>query len=370
MRATAQWGVALTLSAAAVHAYAQTSGSVTLYGVMDAGITYVSNSGGHGNLKFDDGIMSPNMLGIRGDEDLGGGTHAAFDLVNQFAVGTGAIQPQGEGIFGRNAWVGLTNDRYGSIKFGNQYDFMVDSLFFGRTDAAMTTGGLYNFRAGPFQKLALPYNPPYAGQFDWDRMSGGQTVSNSVKYQSPSFGGFRFGALYGFGGVPGSFGAGSSVSAGVNYDRGPFGAAAAYTEVKYLQTGAPEVAVRNWGIGAHYDFGKLSTTALVTTVRNMANGGAIAQGEVGATYLFTPTLQFGVDYMYMKGNAYLDNNHAHQISTSLDYFLSKRTMVYALAVYQRANSGAQALISGVLDPNGTSSGPGQFLGRVGIETRF
>nr|WP_296650809.1 4-hydroxy-2-oxovalerate aldolase [Paraburkholderia sp.] len=253
--------------------------------------------------------------------------------------------------------------------YGATCIYVVDSLFFGRTDAAMTVGGLYNFRAGPFQKLALPYNPPFAGQFDWDRMSG-QTVTNSVKYQSPSIDGFRFGALYGFGGVPGSFGAGNSVSAGINYDRGPFGAAAAYTEVKYLQTGGPQVAVRNWGVGAHYDFGKVSASALITTVRNTANGGAIAQGEIGATYQLAPAVQIGADYMYMKGNAYLDNNHAHQISTSVDYLLSKRTMVYAQAVYQRANSGAQALISGIIDPNGTSSGPSQFLTRVGIETRF
>ncbi|WP_353846864.1 porin [Pandoraea sp. CB10b_02] len=133
------------------------------------------------------------MFGIRGDEDLGGGTHLTFDLVNQFSVGTGAVQPPTKGLFGRNAWIGMNNERYGSLRLGNQYDFMIDALFFGRTDAALAVGGLYNFRAGPFQKLALPYNPPYASQFDWDRMSG-QTVTNSVKYLSPSLRGLRFGA--------------------------------------------------------------------------------------------------------------------------------------------------------------------------------
>jgi len=369
MKSYAKLAVVVMVPFAANQVRAETGSSVTLYGVMDAGITYISNSGGHSNLKFDDGIMAPNILGFKGDEDLGGGTHAVFDLVNQFAVGTGAIQPPGKGLFGRNAWAGLTNDRYGSLKLGNQYDFMVDSLFFGRTDSAMRIGGLYNFRAGPFAKIAIPYNPPYAGQFDWDRMSG-QTVTNSVKYQSPSFDGFRVGGLYGFGGVPGSFGSGNTVSAGLNYDHGPFGAAAAYTEVKYLQEGAPQVGIRNWGVGAHYDFEKVSLSALVTTVRNTANGGAIAQGEIGATYLWTPEVQFGVDYMYMKGNKFLDNNHAHQISAAADYFLSKRAFVYAEAVYQRTNSGAQALISGVLDPDGTSSGPTQILGRIGLQTRF
>lgn len=309
------------------------------------------------------------MFGIRGDEDLGGGTHLSFDLVNQFSVGTGAVQPPTKGLFGRNAWIGMNNERYGSLRLGNQYDFMIDALFFGRTDAALAVGGLYNFRAGPFQKLALPYNPPYASQFDWDRMSG-QTVTNSVKYLSPSLGGLRFGALYGFGGVPGSLGSGNTVSAGLNYERGAFGIGAAYTEVKYLQAAAPQVAIRNWGFGARYDLGSVGLNALVTTVRNTANGAAVAQGQVGVTYQWDPQMQAGVDYMYMKGNGYLDNNHAHQISAILNYFLSKRTKAYTEVVYQRTNASAQALVSGIIEPNGTSGGPTQLVARVGVLTRF
>ncbi len=111
-------------------------------------------------------------------------------------------------------------------------------------------------------------------------------------------------------------------------------------------------------------------TLLVTTVRNTCNGGAIAQAEVGANWLLAPAWAIGADYMYMKGNAYLDNNHAQQIIAIVDYFLSRCTVVYAETVYQRTNAGAQALISGVLDPDGTSSGPNQFIARVGVQTRF
>ncbi|VVE56176.1 outer membrane porin OpcP [Pandoraea aquatica] len=369
MKAVAFGGAALALCSIVSQAHGASGSGVTLYGVMDAGLTYVSNSGGSHNLKFDDGIQSPNMLGIRGVEELGGGTHVEFDLVNQFAVGTGAIQPPTKGIFGRNAWIGISNERFGTVRFGNQYDFMIDALFFGRTDAALTVGGIYNFRAGPFQKIALPYNPPYASQFDWDRMSG-QSVSNSVKYQSPSFAGLSFGALYGIGGVPGALGSGNTVSAGLNYESGSFGMGAAYTEVKYLQAGMPQVGIRNWGVGMRYDFGSLGVNALITTVRNTANGGAIAQGQIGLAYTLTPQWRTGIDYMYMKGNGYLDNNHAHQISALLAYSFSKRTMVYTEMVYQRTNANAQALVSGVIEPNGTSSGPSQMLTRVGVLTRF
>jgi predicted porin len=358
---------ALALFAACATAHAQSS--VTLWGVVDAGVTYVSNESGHGNVKFDDGIKTPNMWGIRGNEDLGGGLSAVFSLVNQFSVGNGAITPAGTGLFSRNAFVGLDSVKYGKLTLGDQYDFMVDSLFFAGVDAAMYGGGLYNFRAGPFSKLAIPYAPPYAGSFDWDRMSG-ETVTNSVKYQSPSFGGFRFGAMYGFGNVAGHMGSGDAVSAGLNYDQGPLALAAAYTEVKYLQEAAPQVGIRNWGVGARYNFGKVIATAMVTTVRNTENGAAVAEGEIGASYQVDPALSLSANYMYMKGNHVVDNNHAHQITAVADYSLSKRTTVYAQAVYQRTNSGAQALISGVLDPNGMSSGPNQFLARIGIENRF
>lgn len=367
----------LVLGCAALCAFASVSAqaedtpagnSVTLYGLIDAGVSYVSNEGGHSNLKFDDGIFTPNLLGIEGNEDLGGGLHAVFNLVDQFVLGTGSIL-SGEGLFGRNAYVGLTSDRYGKLTLGNQYDFMTDSLFFGHDDSAMAVGGLYNFRAGPFAKIAIPGNPPFASQFDWDRMAGA-TVQSSIKYQSPSIDGFRIGGLYGFGGIPGAFGRGDTVSAGVNYDNGPFGAGAAYTEVKYVEAGEPDVGIRNWGVGAHYRFGKVSATALVTTVRNTSNGGAIAQGEVGANWLLAPDWSIGADYMYMKGNAYLDDNHAHQLTAAVDHFLSKRTVVYAETVYQRTNAGAQALINGVLDPDGTSSGPNQLIARVGVQTRF
>ena len=344
----------------ACHAYAQSN--VTLSGLLDAGVSYVSNEGGGHVLKFDDGVAVPNLLKFTGKEDLGGGTHAILVLTNQFEMGTGSFMPGGS-LFSREAFVGLDDERYGRLTFGNQYDFMTDSLFFGLDDAAIYTQGIYDFRNGPFAKLALPDNP--TGAFDWDRMAG-VGVNNSVKYQSMSYGGFSAGAMYCFGGVAGSFGSNSGVSAGINYTHGAFGANAAYTQVKTAVSGAQD-SVRNWGVGAHYRIGSVTATALYTAVRNELNGGQVWQAELGGMWQIAPEWSLSGAYMYMKGNEVVDDNHAHQLTATVNYQLSKRTGVYVAALYQRANQGAAAQINDVMV---TSSSASQFIGRIGVQTRF
>ncbi|WP_027816338.1 porin [Paraburkholderia bannensis] len=346
-------------------AWAQSS--VTMFGLVDAGVTYVSNEGGSKNVKFDDGIYAPNLFGFRGAEDLGGGYRAIFALVNQFSMANGSIV--GGGLFARNAYVGLESSQYGSITLGNQYEFMVDSLFSRGSTISNDLSGLYGFRNGPFQRLALPDNP--TGAFDWDRTAGSKPIANSVKYTSPTVGGFSGGVLYSFGGVAGSVGADNAVSAGLNYEVGAFGAGAAYTNEKYgPAAGVPSTSVRNWGAGMHYSLGNVTAKALVTTVHNSFNGAGVWMAEAGAEWKVRPAILFGAKYMYMKGNEAVSNNHAHQFTASVEYFLSKRTAVYVSADYQRANSGANAQINGILDANGASSSANQLAARIGMHTVF
>jgi hypothetical protein len=73
-----------TLAGTFIASAAHAQSSVTLFGMMDTGITYVSNQSGKSNVKMDDGVNGPNLWGMRGSEDLGGGTKAIFELVNQF----------------------------------------------------------------------------------------------------------------------------------------------------------------------------------------------------------------------------------------------------------------------------------------------
>jgi predicted porin len=357
------------LSLFATHAYAQSS--VTLFGTMDAGISYVSNMHGSSAALMTNGNSTPNFWGVRGSEDLGGGNHAIFLLLDQYNLGTGAFTSGAGTIFSRNAYVGLSNDRYGTVTMGDQYDFMSDSLNFQGMEAGPLYGGFFNFRQGPFAALAIPGN--VTGSADFDRVAGFTRVTNSVKFTSVDYNGFTFGALYGFGGTPGDFSASDAVSFGANYNRGALGLGAAYIEQKYASMDNGHAGIRNWGAGAHYLFGQLYTNLLYTNTRNTLSGAEINVVEVGGQYRFNPVWDLGVDYQYMKGNAELTNNKAHQVTASLRYHLSKKTLVYVEGVYQRASGDsatATAWINGLYAPNSASGGPTQVLATLGMQTRF
>lgn len=359
------WFLGATACTFAVSSAAHAQSSVTLWGVMDAGITMVNNQkGGHG-YSMDNGIAMPDMWGLRGTEDLGGGSRAIFELIDQFNLGTGAIYPtNGGGLFGRNAWVGLANDRYGKLTFGEQYDFMIDSLL--RFDNSIYIAGLYGFRGGPFAKLGIPGNP--SGSTNFDRMSG-TAISNSVKYTTPVWNGLSVGALYSFGGVPGSLAQNDGKSFGINYAVGSFSIGAAYTCQRYAQLDAGLAGIRNFGAGAEYRFGLSAVNVLYTNTRNTANNATINVYQIGGHYQLTPAVSVGGDYQLMKGNAVLAGDKANQFSLGLRYALSKSTTLYTELVYQKV-SGNDDPKAWIMAVSSASSNDRQLLTRVGLLHRF
>src|ERR1700744_1973060 len=94
-----------TLGAFAGAAHAQSS--VTLYGIVDAGLQFVNNSGGHHLYQATSGNVQGSRWGLRGTEDLGGGLKAIFVLGNGFNIFSGKLG-QGGDEFGPQAYVGLT----------------------------------------------------------------------------------------------------------------------------------------------------------------------------------------------------------------------------------------------------------------------
>ena len=353
---------AALLLGVSLSAHAQSS--VTLFGLVNEGLTFANNVQGKQLYALQDSIQFPSVWGIQGQEDLGGGTKAVFQLISQFSVSTGAlISPQT--MFNRVAMVGFSDVKYGKLTFGNQYSFMSDSLLYAGFDGAFNYGGFYNLRQGPFAKLGIPQNPN--GNFEFDSM-GAAGIPNTVKYQSPVIGGFSGGAQYGFGGVAGSFSADSSMSFGLNYNGGAFSAALAYLDRRYASMNNGHDGIRNFGAGLKYNLYNVTLNALFTDTQNTLTGAKVWMIQVGAQRWLTDAWLIGLNYEYMKGNAQLNENKANQVSGGVQYYLSKRTNLYGTVSFQQAggNGPAFASLNG-LAPSSTSR---QTAVSIGIATRF
>jgi predicted porin len=381
-------------SAFAAPAFAQNS--VTLYGIIDAGITYTNNSAGHGLWQAQSGIVQGSRWGLKGSEDLGGGTKAIFQLENGFNVFNGRLG-QGSREFGRQAYVGLTNDTYGTLTLGRQYDSIVDMV------QATTFNGQWG---------ALFSHPS-----DIDNTDNGFRVNNAVKYVTPKWNGLQAEGMYAFGGVAGNFRQNSTLSTGLSYSAGPLYLGAAYffarnpaaqfddgNFVTNIGTAAAPVtplagtanghgafgyvgnpgSMETFGVGGSYAFGPATIGVNYSHVRfDNANQGAANLGglrdavwfqsaELWGQYSLTPATTLGLGYTYTDGkdNATGVKPKWHQVNAIADYRLSKRTDVYLMGIYQHASGGdAKAdIYDGVSGAQSTTAN--QVAARVGIRHKF
>nr|WKF59822.1 Outer membrane porin protein [Paraburkholderia busanensis] len=381
--------LALPAALLASGAYAQSS--VTLYGIVDAGIAYVHNaqsaSGQNQStlVKFSSGNVSGSRWGLKGTEDLGGGLAAVFQLENGFNVGTGTLG-QGSREFGRKAVVGLSSSTLGTVTLGRQYDPIVD-LVQGLTED--------NYFGGTF-----------ASPGDLDNYDNSLRVSNSIKYVSPLFAGFQVEALYGVGGVAGATGNGQTYSFGAAYANGPLSLGAGYFYANGGNTTTNNV--RTWNsssdtlfntvinsgfasaksiqivrVGGQYVIGAATIGAAYSNTQYATDAfsayhstAKFNNGSVFFNYQITPALRTGVGYNYTSLTG-PSSAHYNQVNLGADYALSKRTDLYALAGYQKASGNtlngsgkvvnAQASIGSFGVNSGTSS---QELAVVGIRHKF
>jgi predicted porin len=388
--------VSAMLVAGAAHAQS----SVTLFGIIDTGVVYQNNarmnpasgtSPGASAWSMQSGNVFTSRWGLRGSEDLGGGLSAIFWLENGFNVDSGALKNGGD-LFGRQAWVGLRSEQYGTLTLGRQYDFMVDYV------APMSATG-----SGFGGNLA-------AHVYDNDNLDNDMRLNNSVKFSSASFGGFKAGAMYAFSGAAGQFSNNNAYSLGTSYTYGAFNVAAAYLQVNRSTTAANASGAAStgdgdalttggsqqiYGAGAQYKFGKSSigvvwTHSVTDNVTGVWQDGSTSVGaingsslkfdnfEINGRYFVRPDFSLGASYTYTMGG--LDgatkgstsaSPHWNQVMAQADYLLSARTDIYLEGVYQRVSggNGNPAFDASVysLDP---ASGNEQVVVGVGIKHRF
>jgi general bacterial porin, GBP family len=368
----------------ALSAHAQSS--VTLYGVIDAGLVYTNNQGGHSNFQQISSATENTVFGLKGSEDLGAGLHAIFKLENGFNLNNGTLFNGGD-AFGEQAYVGIQSDQFGSVLLGRQFDSVNDYL---GPLAAAGNGYGGNLSAHPFNND--------------DLAADSLSLNNTVKYTSISYGGLTFGGAYSFSNNSNGFSNNRAYGFGTSYTRGPLNLAAAYLQMTNAGGGtlgtnpngaialgdgsADFVAARQriWGVGGNYAFGPATVGLLWThsQIDDMAsvfaggagnvplNGGLrLDNYEVNAHYAVTSALSVAGAYTFTDGSYSTGGSSSsprwHEVTLQTDYSLSKRTDLYVEGIYQHVSGGPQGSILSsasinTLSPSSTNSQVAVTLG--------
>jgi predicted porin len=359
-RTIAAAAVALAATAATPHAFAQSG--ITLYGTMDAGITYTSNqqttradgsvTGGQ-NWQLGGGNLGPSRFGLTGTEDIGGGNSVSFKLENSFFSANGGLIQSGA-LFNQAAWVGLTNDRFGTLTFGRQFDSYTNVI-------------------APYSSSVI-WSTLYGSSFgDIDNLNATLNLNNAIQYVSPAIAGLTFSGTYSLGGVAGDFSqkrgwavsanyAGSPVSFGVGYlalnnpldaalggSQGYFGAlACSNPDAMYCQLQNAH-SLKVFGAGGSYTYGP-ATVSLVYTHTTLDDSQYFASAvrpegadarfdivQVNGTWAITPAWSVGAAYIYNSMRTDVSGSPKfHQVNLGTSYNLSKRTTLYAVGIFQKA----------------------------------
>jgi len=377
---------------------AQAQSSVTIYGIVDTGITYTSkvqnNATGAplstgSKFAMNSGVIQGSRIGFKGVEDLGGGLNAVFNLETGFNNDTGALNGQdsatSNNLFRRKSVVGL-NGGFGTVLLGRQTDF-ADTI--SAYTAVNDFGGVIANSGSGLNRLQ------------------GTRTNNSIAYTTNNLGGFTGNVMYGFGETAGKTSAGQSFGLGGKYDNGPLGLGINYYQSKQGPTpsdtslissaaalGSANVgstAAKVFNLVASYQFGParvygnwsrvkqdlntaanlaatLPPTATRATAATLALSRKADMFELGTAYSLTPSLKLlaAVEYTTATFDTLNGKGKLTQYNLGADYWLSKRTDLYAFVSNLRAKDMKNPGV--VADTTGSDAS--QTALTVGIRHKF
>jgi predicted porin len=306
------------LSATAGIAHAQSA--VQIYGTVDAG--FIKRSGQTLNI----GRRAANTLGFKGNEDLGNGLKAVFQLEVRYEPDTGTVEAGNRPLFQGQSRVGLASD-FGMVRIGRGVTAYQESVAaFDPWHGLPTPAGFYT-DLSVAGYTSQPLDTGTASNNRW---------SNAAWYNSPSFMGFQVNATAATKEGNGGFYVGNGTalvpqyptnanastipfSVSGTYNNGPFALMLGY-ERNHVETKA-------WSIGG--------AVAATPELRLMASYSRQDQGHTRVsddTDAWVVGLNFNMGpgkFLAGYGQKSPDNlPKTKQLSLGYEYAVSKRTYVY------------------------------------------
>jgi len=348
---------------------ASAQSSVTLYGRIDQNVTLQDpghNASANGTSKIGSSLVKLNdggvngfggsRLGFRATEDLGDGLKAFFKIEAGITPDTGSaggstsLNPTGNSFFNRSAYLGLSHATYGEIRLGRQ-----ESLTRENNVKINDISGENQFNI--VEKLESATDKSGKGSRPLFQ-NFGTRVDNGIRYTTPVLYGFQGSAIVGLGErlavTDATTGARNEAAnyrgLSVVYLAGPLAVDLIYED---LRGGAAGHSDYNnvITVGGSYDFGlaKVATAYqhtnnlggqfdLANTSKAFVKGTDVDAWNVGVA---VPLNAFTFKVQYTGSNLHKPSSsslYQDKYGGSLEYALSKRTLVYVTAVGRGGDS--------------------------------
>jgi predicted porin len=304
---------------------AHAQSSVTIYGAIDTSLELTSPGKGY-VARMDSGAYRGSRIGVRGAEDIGGGTRILFDLENGFSSADGSFAVANT-LFNRQAWIGV-GSTYGTLRVGRQYS-PIYIPFKGQLDAfgaGTIASGLNNLsKITPYQSKAITYLAPEVS---------GLTATVQTSLRDPSDG-------------DGSGLAGSVETVTWRHE-------AWHVSYSHQQMHGSGGLRANLG-GISYTFG--AVTGFLAYFNGDGTGYHNDGVSASARYAFNARSRAALGYTYLRDQSG-SNNNADQFSAAFEHDLSRNVLAYVSAGWLRNHGKAVYTLRGVNVTGVTPSGPG------------
>jgi len=291
---------------------ASAQSSVTIYGLLDMSVAKQNKFGG---FAFADGTpgskawtvqqSSISRLGFRGNEDLGGGLSAQFQIEHRFSPDTGLA---GATFWAGRSYVQLSSAGTGSVYLGRDY----------------TPAFWPAVKSDPFgwDGVGQIGSAAYAGYLTPNANGGpaGVRTSNTVGVKSANFGGLT---VQGAVGLSETSGVGRTNGFNVEYSGGPIYAALGYEKVSKGTFDGQGVT----NLALHYDLGVAKVMGYYASAKIGALGAT--SSKMFSIAALAPVGPGNVKAQYSRVNPDGPNNNSAKFGLGYDYALSKRTNLYA-----------------------------------------
>ncbi len=301
-------------------------GNVGLYGQVNLSADRVNHGEETNSTSSNELVSNGSRLGVAGNEDIGGGLTAMF----QVEGGVDQVSGANTFAFNRNTFVGLKSDDMGTLLAG-RYDSAYKSSTRGLDLFGDTTAD----------------NQHQLGHNKYAHDTGRE---NSLNYMSPSMGGFSVAA----GVAKAQSGYGHSVSMAGMYGMDNLYAALAYDKISAQAGGTEGKAIK---LGGSYTIDAVKLNAVVERLTDSTGTPAVDSKRtnfyVGGQFNLSEADAIKLAFA-KRGDSTGNTDNVKAVTVGYNHSMSKRTSVYGLFT-KVTDNGTTGLIKNA-DPSTLSVG--------------